>query len=485
MKRFLITFFLALLCISCTYLPAQAENHSWQVKHKDRPVVFLLDQISVKVRDDASFITTQHRIVKIQNQNGTSWGEIPIYYNKSRETITHIKAFTITPDGKRYSYSRIQDFKECPEYPAYSDSMVRMITMPEVKVSSLIEYEVTTITRGMPIPGNFWYIVDFNLAVPVKEMQLRITFPKKLKVRYKEFGLKEKPQITDTTAQISYSWNLHDLTENESEEYMPPPDEYTLTNYAEFSSLPNWSVVANWYASLVKKNLILDNAICEQVKQSTILAESPEEKTRAILKFLQEDFRYVSMSFGDYTLEPHPTNQVFRNKYGDCKDLSLLCMAMLESAGIKSEIVLFNNESAITNPEYDLPMPSLFNHVMLLVKDQKGDYFIDPLLEGYNLNEYPHSFERGYAFVIGSAGGSFKRFPEFDENKATTLITKEFSIRPDGGAKVKVHVTWDLDYSVLMRNRWRYAQTKDRNDFLDALDAMMVQAGKGKKQVFR
>ena len=49
---------------------------------------------------------------------------------------------------------------------------------------------------------------------------------------------------------------------------------------------------------------------------------SPKDKLRAILEFIQDNFRYVSMSMGDHTVDLHETAEVFKDHYGDCKDLS-------------------------------------------------------------------------------------------------------------------------------------------------------------------
>jgi len=52
-------------------------------------------------------------------------------------------------------------------------------------------------------------------------------------------------------------------------------------------------------------------------------------------------------------------------------------------------MALFNTGFSISDPKFDLPLPSLFDHVILLVEDKKvGDYYIDPLLDGYDLGQY-------------------------------------------------------------------------------------------------
>src|SRR3990167_7127833 len=91
----------------------------------------------------------------------------------------------------------------------------------------------------------------------------------------------------------------------------------------EFSSIKSWKDVSHWYYALARKNLKITPDI-EAVAQKAVAGKVAfKDKARAIVEYIQDNFRYVSMSLGPYSLEPHPTDQVFKNKYGDCKDLSL------------------------------------------------------------------------------------------------------------------------------------------------------------------
>jgi hypothetical protein len=228
----------------------------------------------------------------------------------------------------------------------YSDERVKIINMPEANIGSIIEFEYTKTTSRDQIKGQFWHVTDLINTIPIKELNLTFVFPKKLSIKYKEFNLKQKPKIIQADKKITYSWRLKDVEiRPEEDSYTPPPNLENIEDGLEFSSIKNWKDISDWYYGLIEKNMRTTPQIRE-VAQGLIMGKSTvKEKVRAILEYIQDNFRYVSMSFGDNALEPHPTDEVFRNKYGDCKDLSLLCVYMLKEAGIKSNIALFNTNN--------------------------------------------------------------------------------------------------------------------------------------------
>ena len=133
MKKYLFTVWLTIVSVVlCAFLVRAEENKelSWEEKYSDKPVAYLLVDRVVEVKEDGSFINEVHCRTKIQTEEGKEWGEIPLYYNKADQEITELEAYTITPDGKKHKYTKIQDFPLYDGYPMYSDWMVRVVTMP-------------------------------------------------------------------------------------------------------------------------------------------------------------------------------------------------------------------------------------------------------------------------------------------------------------------------------------------------------------------
>ena len=78
---------------------------------------------SLELNKDWSYTISSHRTTKIQKETAKSMGEIAIGYDRGREQIKSIKAFTTDPSGKKYRYSKIQDFSpvgsQVPQPPMF------------------------------------------------------------------------------------------------------------------------------------------------------------------------------------------------------------------------------------------------------------------------------------------------------------------------------------------------------------------------------
>ncbi len=473
-----IIIFSLLLCFSLVSAQ-QEEEVTWKEKHSDRSALVLLKEVNVELKDDWSVIEKTHYKFKIQKEDARALGEIPLHYDKSRENIVDIKAYTITPDGERHRYSKIQDFQVYKGYPMYSDARVKVITMPEVNVGSIIECEYTVVADRMPIENHFWYVDYVPPKAAFGEFKLTVILPKSANVKYKEFNLEHKPKIEEDESRVMYSWHLKEIDDRrETEEFLPPPDLDNIEDCVEFSSIESWADISDWYWGLVEKNLVVNKRIEDKVQELIEGKELTRDKIRIILEYIQENFRYVSMSFDEYALEPHPTKQVFGNKYGDCKDLSLLCMAMLKFAGIKSYITLFNDEFSITDPQYDLPFPWLFDHALLLVKDsEEGDFYIDPLLDGCDISQYPLSYQGAYTFIITEDGGRFGRFSIFDEMRDYSESMRTITIYPDGSALRETKSLWSLDISIRTRYEVDAMNEEEKEKFFQRLEANIALGG--------
>lgn len=455
------------------------EEMSFEKRHKDKDCIYLADDLAITVNDDWSYVTRIHAQVRIQKEDAKSFGELPLTYESGREKVVSFNAWTITPDGRKLRYCSMQDFKKYDEFPMYSDQMVKVVTFPEVNVGSILEYEATVRSSGMAIQDAYWYSVGFTFNNPTKEANIAITVPKKLNIAYKEFNVAEKPVISETASTITYAWKLREVEPaDDDEEFSPLPTPENFPAVAEFSSIRSWDDVRRWYYALVQKNLVIDSAIEETAGKVMAGHKKVRDKVRAVLEYLQDNFRYVSMSFGNNTLEPHPTTEVFANKYGDCKDLSLLCMAMLKAGGITSKIALYNTESSIADPKYNLPYPTVFNHVVVLVEDkEEGDYYIDPLLKGYDIGQYPLSMQGGYAFIIGENGGRFGRFPISGEKWDYESTKRRVFMHSDGSVVVEATNVWGLEFSINLRERIAGMDDREKDRLFQTIDVGVVSDG--------
>lgn len=103
------------------------------------------------------------------------------------------------------------------------------------------------------------------------------------------------------------------------------------------------------------------------VRRLTRGLTTPAEKANAVLRFVQDDVRYLAILFGESSYRPFPPDQVLRRRFGDCKDKSLLLVALLQQLGIKAEVALVH--TAWKGHVRDLlPSPLAFDHAIFHVE---------------------------------------------------------------------------------------------------------------------
>lgn len=170
-------------------------------------------------------------------------------------------------------------------------------------------------------------------------------------------------------------------------------------------------------------------------------------------------------------------DEVFNNKYGDCKDQVLVCLALLKEAGIIAYPALFCNEDD-GSPKDKLPMPGYFGHVILAIELEDKTYYTDILAKGYRFDEIPLGLQGGYVFVVNDKGGLFEQLPILDETENLTSKDTKITIKEDGSALIETTSLWPKGLSINLRERWKNMTEKQRKEFLESLDETYTAGGK-------
>jgi hypothetical protein len=451
----------------------KAKAQTWEGKNSDQPYIALVNEYETRINPDWSYTEDYHVRVKIQQDAARELGEWPLYYNKAREEIVDIKAFVETPEGKKVAATQIQNLQAYDSSPMYSDMMIKVITLPEVNIGSIIDVTVKTKTIRKEIPNHFWDEVPYPV-IPTKYARHTYIFPKDKPIEFKISREGLKPVIERKDDTVKYSFVFAETEFTEEEDLMPPPDE--INGGAYLSSIKDWKVVADWYRQLVYKNTIEDAQITLKTLELAKGKANQKEKARAILEYIQDNFRYVSLNFGDHTVEPHRTNEVFKNKYGDCKDLALLTRQMFKLAGIDSNIALMNSEFS-GDPQKGTPSPSQFEHVVLETTLDGQKYFVDPQTKGFDFGQFPYGYDNAHLLVIEDADFRFDHLPITSEKDHTLISKSDVNIRLDGSAVFTVEVKLPLEASIDFRNRWQSTSNQDKDRFFESLEANFSQGG--------
>lgn len=423
--------------ITDPYIRSLIKNAPGQAEYPNAGAIVLLDDETFSILSDHTAIEEHHFLVKILNDRGKEkYGEIKLGYDSTYEKIEIEYARTIRPDGKIITVGakHIRDVSEYPEYPLYSNARLRIISMPELARGSIIEYKAKKYINKLINEKEFCENYPIQGFEPYLNEKLNLVLSTGYKVNIRSYdpgyvapGLNFSPRMERSKDTIEYTWKFKNIPEIISEPSMPPYVE--ITSYLSISSIDKWQEIYNWWKSLVTDKLKTDEAIEEKTKELIEGKNTQEEKARAIYNWVASKIRYVGVEYGEAGFEPHRAAEIFKNKYGDCKDQVMLLVSMLRYAGISAYPVLIGTKGSYP---LDEKFPSLvFNHAICLAKIGERAIFLDPTAETTSFGDLPEGDQGRKVFVFYEDGWKIQKTPLFKPQHTKALISMTINIQKD------------------------------------------------------
>jgi tetratricopeptide (TPR) repeat protein len=336
-----------------------------------------------------------HYVIKILNERGREeFAEAKISYDSTFERIELIYARTIKPDGTFVDVGsrHIRDVSRYLDFPLYSNARAFIISFPEVSEGATIDYKLK-VHRSQLINGKD-FVLDYPLQShePVLKANFTVILPKSLKLslkiineKYNSFGANLTPRIEENLYQRIYRWEFKHIPQLNPEPNIPALTEINPTLL--LSSFASWKDVYDWWSGLAFDKMQADKSIKEKTRELVKGKNSLGEKVRAIYNYCAKEIRYVAVEYGQAGYQPHAAADIFKNKYGDCKDQAILLVTMLQEAGLSSWPVLIpTREYYNLNPDFPAP---LFDHCIAAVELEGKLIFMDPTSRTASFRDLP------------------------------------------------------------------------------------------------
>jgi len=220
------------------------------------------------------------------------------------------------------------------------------------------------------------------------------------------------------------------------------PDWFEPFPYAQISEYKSWGDVADWSYKINMPNARLDGVLNTRLSQLiSKYHKDTAELFRAIVSIVQNEVRYMGIELGTYSNKANDPCKVYNQRYGDCKDKSLLLVSMLQHVGIHAEMALVHSsfKEAIVN---DLPFPSSFNHAIVVAHISGKDIWVDPTISfqgGSGTDLYFPYY--GMALVLKPGTNSLTTIPE--KQSGYIKYTEEYKIKNvDSPVSLVVYTTY-------------------------------------------
>jgi len=341
------------------------------------PAVMLYSEVNVTVQDNDRIKTVSRWAYKILRPSGRDFADFGAIFD-SQTRIRGIRGWCIPPQGKAYEVGDKDSIEaSIPNIPGselISDIRFKILHVPAADPGAIVGFELEQDDRPY-ILQDVWM---FQKSVPVGQERYSLELPNGWE--YKTVFL-NAPEIVPThDSGNSWTWSVSNVTPLKSEADMPPRRGIAGQMIVNFlppsgtnggANTGNWDAIGNWYNLLLRDRLDAPLELQQKVAQLTSGQSTLLGKMQAIAHYLQNDVRYVAIELGIGGWQPHAAADVFKNRYGDCKDKVTLMRVMLQQIGVTSYHLAINTERGSVTPA----MPGhieAFDHVILAILVPQG-----------------------------------------------------------------------------------------------------------------
>jgi len=353
-----------------------------KINQRDMESGFLYEVIDYQVHIEEKTVFSR-QVKEILNTDGVSEaGQIYVSFSPDYQKLIFHEV-QIIRQGKIFNRLDLGKFKVVANETDLSRFLYNGTYAAYMILDDLREGDKLLISYSLkgfnPVGGNkFADDYYFQGTEPIALNHVSYIASKDRPLRIKTFNGQGKADKKDLGHNlVSYSWEEVNLPVIHSENF--EPYWYFDHKYVQITDYQTWQEVADWAGEInpvVTSNLsgILRNKIDEFWSKSK---GDVYKYLGLVTHFVQNEIRYMGVEVGEYSHRSNDPNKVVQQRYGDCKDKSMLLATFLKAKQIDCDLVLVNSYNRYKLNDY-LPTPWVFNHMVVRATIKDRSQFIDP-----------------------------------------------------------------------------------------------------------
>jgi len=449
----------------------------------DAKAVVLLQDTLLTIEPNGKAIERDRMVVKILRPEGRNEAAPAASFSKDQKLLS-FHVWSIGPDGHHYAM-KDSEYVEAgtSDYGIlYADERVKMASPPGADPGGVIAWETV---QQLPayLSEDDW---QFQNSVPTVETSFEIDLPPGWH-QYPVWFRHEAVPPTQVAPNHS-RWEIDNLAAIDLSQVQLHPAWAALAGRmsVHFSANPIpagnalWQKIGTWYQGLAAPESEGGSEISGEARSVAGDGDFMARLTK-VADFMQQQIRYVGIEIGIGNLQPHSAEEVFRNRYGDCKDKATLMISMLSSVGIRATWVAVDHRRGVIDPG----TPSIFgDHVITAIEIPAGydnprlqavvttrsgrRYLIfDPTNQYVPIGEIPENEQGSYGLLVAGADSEVIQLPMLKPETDSTHRTAKFKLSPDGTLTGEVTVLHSGASSWNLRENLSMASEKDQRKNLE------------------
>jgi transglutaminase-like putative cysteine protease len=380
--------------------------------------------------------TTYRRVIRqIVSESGVQNGsEIFIGFDPSYEHLS-IHSLVVWRDGVAASRLNLVDFKVIPvesdrQRFIYNGFHTASVILKDIRKGDRIELAYSLTGWNPVFKGKYSDVFNFATNDYVGHIHAAVVAKAGRTVYIKDFNKPPTRKEKTVNGLRVYEWDARSVRRIHYDEDVPGwYDETPTVQVTEFKS---WQEVVDWGLNFYSIPIV-SGPLKAKVEEWKRTSETRLDYIEKAVRFVQDDVRYLGIETGENSHRPHKPEDVFNQRYGDCKDKTFLLCAILNANGIEAAPVLVDTYKRSRLADY-LPSPADFNHVVARVlmhdlesrRPEARDYvFIDATMSLQG-GAIPQTYFPAYGHGLLLKAGEKKLLHMQTQNPGSTEITEDF-----------------------------------------------------------
>jgi hypothetical protein len=454
--------------------------------------VLMYSEMNVTVQSEDKIKTQVRKAYKILRPGGRDYGIAEVFYTSPGQKVTSLHGWSIPASGKDYEAKDKEAIDVAipgvPGSELIDDSHTKLLRIPASDPGNIVGYEYEVEEHPLVLQDR-WL---FQFSLPVRESHYSLQLPPGWEYRASFLNYPEVKPTGGTANQ--WQWVVNDVKGIRHEEEMPPFGGVAGQMILSFfpsggpsmkNGFSNWREMGTWYWNLQNGRTDASAGIKQKVAELTGPLPTQLAKMKALGHFVQHDIRYVAIELGIGGWQPHPAQDIFTHRYGDCKDKANLMRSMLREIGIESYQIAINTErGSITT---DTPAYQGFNHQITVIKLPEGltdpslvavvthprlgrILFFDPTDELTPFGQISGSLQANWGLMVTADGGELIELPKQPSDMNSIQRTGKLTLDPSGTLKGDIHEVRQGDRAWVQRGRLlTVAQASDQIKPIESL----------------
>ncbi|MFH2036207.1 MAG: DUF3857 domain-containing protein [Candidatus Zixiibacteriota bacterium] len=430
----------------------------------------LLNNAECQIFEDGKARTKCRVIFKILKSSDVGFGILKEMIHPARE-IKGLKGWLIKPDSKTFNLkkSNVVEVDIGLSAGYYYDHKMLMAVFENIEVNDVIAYEYNIVENEYWC--SYFQSFIFQYDYPTLSTYFSVVPPKGWKLNFSGRNLEP---VIHSVIDEKYIWSSGYLSLFKEEPLMPLDAKNIRIldvgcydpQSGNMNLFKDWKEVARWESDVFRPAFFATEEISNIAQEVSKNLTDPIKKIIEIAKFVRDEIRYVAVEIGEGRFKPRMASETLTNKYGDCKDKTVLMLSLLKSIGFKASSVLVSTNDSV---DIDFPSPYQFNHVIVAINIENieigdkylsaiaGDWiYFDPTDASSEFGELPYLLYGRKVLRLDSAEYEFVNLPLISPDKYYRINRADAILMSNNSIEAEVSITdyyvWANQKSYLIKN---------------------------------